>query len=503
MKRHSIRIKTLLGATLFLCATLAEAVAPIEVQIVVENRARLDALSWEVAVSDVVDGIATAICSPSQVDRLRDLGYELSVVKSPKITGITMCPAGWESLGTPSWNCYPTYAQYEAMMHRLAGSFPALCRFHDLGPTANLTKDHRLLALEISKNPDVDEAEPEVFLTSTMHGDETAGYVTMLRLAFDLLHQYGSDARVTDLVDQTEIWINPLANPDGTYFGGDHTVRSAIRNFTNDAGHNSWVNPNRNFPDPQFGLHPHGDPWWPETVAMMDLAESRHFVLSVNLHGGAELINYPWDTWCDRHPDDDWFFDLSLAWATAAQEDGPSGYMDDCRQPGCFGGDCIPGVTNGADWYSIAGGRQDFMTYFHGGREVTVEISSSKLLPSEQLQTIWAANRRALLDFIDTSQDGIHGTVIDAGTGNPVSAMIEIIGLDTVAARSSVETDPDAGDFHRLLNPGLYDLRVSAMGRKTQKIIGIEVPENGPPPALEIMLERTEAIEFPHTQYVR
>ncbi len=493
MTKHSTWIMTIL----LLCAAASAAVAPIEVRVIVEDRAMLEALSSEVSITDFVNGIATVVCSPDQLIQLREQGLEVSIVERSKTTGITMCASGWEDLGTPLWDCYPTYPQYEAMMHRLADSFPALCRLHDLGPTANLTKDHRLLALEISRNPDIDEAEPEVFLTSTMHGDETAGYVTMLRLAFELMDQYGSDALVTNLIDQTEIWINPLANPDGTYFGGDTTVRSAIRNLTNDAGRNSWINPNRNFPDPRLGDHPHGNPWWPETVAMMDLAESRHFILSVNIHGGAELINYPWDTWCDRHPDDQWFFDLSLAWATAAQEDGPPGYLDDCRQPGCFGGTCTPGVTNGADWYPIAGGRQDFMTYFHGGREVTVEISSTKLLPSEQLQTIWTANRRAILNFIGTAHHGIHGTVIDADTGRPLAARIEVIGMDTTEARSSIESDPAAGNFHRLLNPGLYDLRVSAMGRKTQRVIGVEVPENGRSPTLEILLERTEAVEFP------
>ncbi len=491
----SIRIMTIL----LLCAAASAAVEPVEVHIVVDDRAKLEALSSEVSITDVVDGVATAVCSPAQLDRLRDLGYRLSIVDRPKTTGITMCPSGWEDLSTPLWDCYPTYAQYEAMMHRLAESFPTLCRLHDLGPTANLTKDHRLLALEISRNPDIDEAEPEVFLTSTMHGDETAGYVAMLRLAFDLVDQYGSDVLVTTLVDQTEIWISPLANPDGTYFGGDHTVSSAIRFLTTDDGHSSWVNPNRNFPDPRLGPHPHGNPWWPETIAMMDLAESRHFVLSANLHGGAELINYPWDTWCDRHPDDEWFFDLSLAWATAAQEDGPPGYLDDCRDPGCFGGTCTPGVTNGADWYPIAGGRQDFMTYFQGGREVTVEISSTKLLPSDQLEMIWTANRRAVLGFIGAAQQGIHGTVIDADNGRPLAAEIEVIGLDTAEARSSVETDRAAGDFHRLLNPGLYDLRVSAHLRRTLRITGVEIPVDGPFPILEIMLERIEAAEIPHS----
>ena len=436
---------------------------------------------------------------PAQLTRLQELGYSVSVVDRGKAAAITMCPIGWEDLATPLWNCYPTYSQYEAMMLRLAESYPSLCTLHDLGPTANLTRDHRLLALEISRNPDIDEAEPEVFLTSTMHGDETAGYVTLLRLAFELLDAYGSKSDITEVVDETELWINPLANPDGTFFGGDHTVLAAIRFLTTADGQISWVNPNRNFPDPRLGDHPDGNPWWPETIAMMELAESRHFTLSANLHGGAELVNYPWDTWCNRHPDDQWFFDLSLAWATAAQEDGPPGYLDDCRQPACFGGACIPGVTNGADWYLITGGRQDFMTYFHGGREVTVEISSTKLLPADQLETIWAANRRAILNFIGAAQRGVHGTVAGADNGRPLTATIDVIGLDTAEARSSVTTDPSAGDFHRLLNPGLYDLRISSPGYLTIRITGVEVPPDGPSPILEIELERTETVRFPYS----
>lgn len=491
----SIRRSWLAGALLLLCAGLLPAIEPIEVEIVVEDRASLVALSSQISISDYVDGIATAVGSPAQIADLRQQGFVFSVVHRPKATGITMCPDGWEELGTPSWDCYPTYQQYEALMNRLADTFPSICRLHDLGRSANLNANHHLLALEISDFPDIDEVEPEVFITSTMHGDETAGYILMLRFAFDLLTRYGSDGAVTTLVDETEIWINPLANPDGTYFGGDQTVNAAIRFLTTPDGLSSWINPNRNFPDPQYGPYPHGNPWWPETIAMMSFAESRNINLSANLHGGAELINYPWDTWCDRHPDDAWFFDLSMEWATAAQEDGPAGYMDDCRQPLCSQGACVPGVTNGADWYSVAGGRQDFMTYFHGGREVTVELSKTKLVSSDQLDTIWTANRRAVADFIGSAQRGIHGTVVGANDGRPLKAQIEIIDLDTVLAQSAVRTDPSAGDFHRLLNPGVYDLRVSSPGRWTTRINQVEVPEAGPYPTLEITLEPVEAAE--------
>ncbi len=132
---------------------------------------------------------------------------------------------------------------------------------------------------------------------------------------------------------------------------------------------------------------------------MMAFASRHSFTLSANLHGGAELVNYPWDTWCSRHPDDDWFVDISTHWATSAQNDGPAGYMDDCANPRCAPGVCRPGVTHGADWYAVSGGRQDYMTFFRGGRELTVEISATKLLPSDRLEDLWIGNRAGIFRF--------------------------------------------------------------------------------------------------------
>ncbi len=143
--------------------------------------------------------------------------------------------------------------------------------------------------------------------------------------------------RSRQLVDETEIWINPLANPDGTYFGGDDTVGDAIRYYTTNDGGNSEVDPNRNFPDFVDGDHPDGNPWWPETEAMIALAESQTFVLSANFHDGVEVVNYPWDSDVRRHPDDSWFQALARDFADLAQADSPGGYMTDFDN----------GITNG------------------------------------------------------------------------------------------------------------------------------------------------------------
>jgi hypothetical protein len=442
--------------------------SPVTIRLEIGDRSELEQLTRLVSIDDVRGHEVRAIATPEQLEKLRAAGWSWQIVPAAGLAAEPgMCSEGWVEDLDRSWTCYPSYLQYEALLRKFAAEDPSLCRLVDLGPTTNLVHPHRLWALIVSDRPGDEENEPEVLLTSTMHGDETTGFVLMLRLISHLLQGYGDDPEITELVNETEIWINPLANPDGTYFGGNDTVADAIRYYTTSGGGDSGVNPNRNFPDFDDGDHPDGHPWWTETEAMMALAESQTFVLSANFHGGAEVVNYPWDTVERRHPDDAWFQDLARAWADLAQTDSPAGYMTHVNNNG---------ITNGWDWYEINGGRQDFMTFFYGGREVTIEISETKLLPSEELDELWSWNRRALLDFLGHAHQGIRGIVTDP-RGAPLAATIEVVGVDREEDGSMARTDPAVGDYHRLLLPGLYDLRIEANGYHPREIHGVAVIE--------------------------
>ncbi|MFI1770379.1 M14 family zinc carboxypeptidase, partial [Thalassobellus citreus] len=97
------------------------------------------------------------------------------------------------------------------------------------------------LFVKISDNVTTDEQEPKLMFTSSMHGDEIAGYPMMLSLIDYILTVYADTghadyARVKNLVENAEIWINPSANPDGTYYGSANntSVTGARRgNFYN------------------------------------------------------------------------------------------------------------------------------------------------------------------------------------------------------------------------------------------------------------------------------
>lgn len=387
--------------------------------------------------------------SERAIARLLEAGLPFELLTDEPAELRTLDLAAWAArpktgTGSVPTDAYPSYELYETLLADFAQAHPDICRLVDFGRTP---QGRRLLALKISDQPDTDEAEPRFLYTSTMHGDELAGYPMLLRLIDYLLCNYDSDDRIRELVDQVEIWINPLANPDGTYLGGNHTVAQAVR--YNAAG----VDLNRNFPDPDDGPHPDGHPYQPETLAFMALADSVDFDLSCNIHGGAEVVNYPFDTFAELPPDVAWWQHVSRQFADTAQYYSPTpGYFTDLNN----------GITNGFAWYEVRGGRQDFMNYDQQGREMTLEISGQKKLSSTKLPDLWEATHRSLINYLAQARNGLQGTVLDSLTGEPLAAEIYIPGHDDF--NSHVFAKLPTGRYHRYLKAGSYPVVFRAPG---------------------------------------
>ena len=300
------------------------------------------------------------------------------------------------------WQSYPKYSQYDSIMRKLATDFPELCLLDTIGSSVN---GKQVLVLKISDNVALSEPEePEVFYSSTIHGDELLGFVLMLRLSDYLLRNYDTNPGIKSLVDNLQIFINPLANPDGTYRTGNEII-NPIRFNANGR------DLNRNFPDP---LQP-GVVQQKENVDMIAFMRSHRFVLSANFHSGAEVVNYPWDRWLTRiHADDSWFVELCRAYADTVHIYSRDNYLDGFDN----------GIVRGAVWYEILGGRQDFVTWELHGREVTIELDNIKLTPADSLENMWNYNYRSLLNYLSYAQFGISGRVTNSETGNPVRATI-------------------------------------------------------------------------------
>ena len=422
----------------------------------IENRSDIEMLTQIVSIDNVKGNNVIAYANDKELEELKTTDFLFEMLEHPSNRSSKAVTMATTVQDMANWNRYPTYDVYNQLMVSIANNYPELCKLDTLGTSVN---NRNILVLQITSNISENSPKPEVLFSSTMHGDELTGWILCMRLADYLLSNYGKVSRITDMLDSTSIFIAPNTNPDGTYYAGNTTVINSRRYNYNSK------DLNRIYPDPRVGISSDNQK---ENFIMMDFAEARNFILAINYHGGAELINYPWDTWTsysNTHADNDWFVKISRQYATFLQNNGHSGYFDDENS----------GITNGGDWYVITGGRQDYMNYWHHCREVTLEVSSTKLLDSEQLPNYWNYNREAMLTFIENVNYGIRGFVTNS-EGEPLEATITVVGHDK--DNSFVVTNPEHGNYYRMINPGTYTLKFDSYGYDSQIITNVVVSEN-------------------------
>ena len=89
------------------------------------------------------------------------------------------------------------------------------------------------------------------------------------------------------------------------------------------------------------------------------------------------------------------------------------------------------GISNGAEWYLVDNGMQDFNYLFSNCLELTAELSCWKRPPTSHLQTEWENNLEPMLVVLESVHTGVKGKVIVAETGEPLErATVEVIGKD-------------------------------------------------------------------------
>lgn len=344
-----------------------------------------------------------------------------------------------------------SYADMELFLRKYSIKFPSITHLHSIGHSV---EGRELYVMVISNKPTVHEhGEPEFKYVANMHGNEVVGRELLLNLIEYLCRNYGTDPEVTELVNSTRIHIMPSMNPDGY----EVATEGDVKGYTGRNNSNNF-DLNRNFPD-QFATIT--EPRQPETIAVMNWLKSIPFVLSANLHGGSLVVNYPYDDDKDGaiqyspSPDDRVFQQLSKAYS----QENPlmhSGYPCEDLYPGEYFED---GITNGANWYNVPGGMQDWNYLNTNCFEVTIELGCVKYPKAKDLPTYWEQNRRALLQFIHQVHTGVKGTVSDSrdGTGIP-NATISVEGIDHHISTAHT------GDYWRLLAPGTYLIQASAHG---------------------------------------
>lgn len=420
-----------------------------------------------------VDGGLTveAYLNPDEAELLKALGYRVEPIPNEAREMFLKLMRETEGTHDPMRD-YHTYDEMVAELQSIAAANPDLCQLNNVGPTV---QGRALWFMKISDNVDMEEDEVEFKYIAAMHGDEVVGKEMCMYLINYLVDEYGIDPTVTDLVNETEIWIMPSMNPDGTAMG--------IRYNAN------GVDLNRDFPDRVDDPVNTTAGRQIETADVMNWNFDHQPMFSANFHGGALVANYPWDHSFDpqanyAHTDDQDVF-LAAAetysWYNTPMWNNNTGPFNN-------------GTVNGVDWYQISGGMQDWNYVWMGDMEITMEISNVKWPSSSTLPGFWEDNRESMLAYMQFSHRGIRGIVTDATTGLPLSAEVMVPNRDDFVAF----TDPEIGDYHRVLMPGTHDLDITSFGYWPAHLTGIEVQE-GEATRADAALEPADLMTFTGT----
>jgi hypothetical protein len=220
---------------------------------------------------------------------------------------------------------YSTFAEMTTQLNTLVATYPAIASLQSIG---NSLEGRPIRMLKISDNVATDESEPEVLIMSNVHAREIMTVEIALKFATYLLSNYGTNPTVTSRVNDREIFIIPMANPDGhVYVENNHIGipwqnwwrKNRRPNFDSTIG----VDLNRNFgylwgfdnigssPTPSSSVY-RGTAAFSEaeTQRVRDFCNSRQFTVGFSYHSYGELLLFPWGYAFAYTPDHEVFVTL-------------------------------------------------------------------------------------------------------------------------------------------------------------------------------------------------
>ncbi|MEV0588299.1 M14 family zinc carboxypeptidase [Nonomuraea sp. NPDC050310] len=216
MRRRLIVVLTaLLGLALLggippTSATSATAEPPPNKQYRVEgpadNRQRSAVAATGAAIDEVSAGAVVVTASAEEIAAIRKLGFrvrELPRLSAPDVRAFDFPPAD---------SGYHNYAEMNADINALVAAKPAIASKFVYGKSY---EGRDLVGIKISDNVGTDENETEVLFTAHQHAREHLTVEMALYIMHLLADNYGTDSRITNLVNSREIWIMPDLNPDG------------------------------------------------------------------------------------------------------------------------------------------------------------------------------------------------------------------------------------------------------------------------------------------------
>ncbi|WP_157250149.1 M14 family zinc carboxypeptidase [Nonomuraea typhae] len=172
-----------------------------------DSRQRSAVSGTGAAIEEVTGDSVLVTATPAEVAAIRKLGYRVTEVPRP------LSPSGAGAFDFPPADSgFHNYAEMNANINALVAAKPNIASKFVYGTSY---QGRQLVGVKISDNVATDENETEVLFTAHQHAREHLTVEMALYIMHLLADNYGTDTRITNLVNTREIWILPDLNPDG------------------------------------------------------------------------------------------------------------------------------------------------------------------------------------------------------------------------------------------------------------------------------------------------
>jgi len=217
---------------------------------------------------------------------------------------------------------YHTYDEMTALLQGLATNHSDIMSLASIGKTY---EGRDLWMVKLSDNVSEDEDEPEILFMGAHHGKEKPSYEVLIFFIQFIVDNYENDTGgVREAINNTELFIIPMVNPDGVQAGtrkncapnhGPFGLQKKVTSIGVDLNRNygyRWflffLCPWKYYKTTTLadvtnvyrGEYPFCEN---ETQAIKSLIETHHILISLSYHTSGELVLYPWG-YTQNPPDD-------------------------------------------------------------------------------------------------------------------------------------------------------------------------------------------------------
>jgi carboxypeptidase T len=361
----------------------------------IDEEIKYQLLKLNLDIMAIKNNAAYVLARPEDLELMSAIGMDYFLIRQ-----VQPQKQKAEMLSSSSANgAFHSYSEVEEGLHAMAQEYSLIASLHDLGETL---EGRTIWGLKISDNVELEENEVKVLFIGCHHAREWISVEVPYMLAEYLLSEYRENPQVRKLVNQSEIWIVPLLNPDGLEYS-IHTFRWWRKNRRNNNDGTFGVDINRNYSymwgfddagsSPQTWTQTYRGPYGfsePETEAMRQLFQQREFKAAISYHNYAQLVLYPWSYWYVRAP----HYTILNYLATRMSQlmEGSRGYYYDPGQ--------------GCGLYTTNGDFTDWAYGIHGSLAFTIELSPDDILlggfvnAQEEIIPIFQENLPAALFLI-------------------------------------------------------------------------------------------------------